>query len=229
MEIKIIIDDRIVNTIKKTLRKRVVIPLFAGLLVLAGAVAIAAISVPNTFTSGETISSSEVNANFTTLVNQINSNSSSISSINDGSNVVAFHVHKNGVAQSYPGDGSWAKVTFGAAEFDTDSKFDLTNDRYVPGVVGYYQLNAQVNFNPMAANPADVFIRLYKNGVSYKECDVDSYANTGAYFSGNCSVVVQVSNTTDYFEIFFYHLNGGNARNILGEARSTYFSGFKIK
>ena len=81
MEFKIIIDDRIFHIIRKTFRRRIVIPIIAVMFILAGAVAIAAISVPNTFTSGSTISSSEVNSNFTTLVSQINTNTADIAKI----------------------------------------------------------------------------------------------------------------------------------------------------
>ena len=62
MEIKIVIDDSLINRVKNLFNKKVMFPAVLILSIIIGTVAIAAI--PYTFESGTTISSSEMNENF---------------------------------------------------------------------------------------------------------------------------------------------------------------------
>ncbi|HEX5099301.1 MAG TPA: hypothetical protein VFV94_07360 [Polyangiaceae bacterium] len=67
MEIKLIIDDRIVRALRRVLG-RPVLATAAGVLTLVGGGGVVyAIGTLNTFAAGKTISAAEVNANFTAL------------------------------------------------------------------------------------------------------------------------------------------------------------------
>ena len=71
MEIKIVIDDNLINRIKSLFRKKITIPAVLCLAAILAAVSIAA-TIPHTFESGTTISSSEMNENFDYIISQLN-------------------------------------------------------------------------------------------------------------------------------------------------------------
>jgi hypothetical protein len=70
MEIKIVIDDRIIRGFKRVFNKRIMLPAGIVFSLMIGLVAIAA-TIPNTFESGITISSSEMNGNFAYIISRL--------------------------------------------------------------------------------------------------------------------------------------------------------------
>ena len=93
------------------------------------------------------------------------------------------------------------KVIFQAEDFDTASAFDsTTNYRFTPQVAGYYQINANINFQNTATY---VYIMLAKNGGIIKTL---AYAASSSSFftalAGSC--VVQMNGSTDYLEMYAY-------------------------
>ena len=69
MKIEMIIDDRIVNFLKKVFRIRHFIPVLVLLAIVKGSMMIhAAVTIPHTFTDGTTIYASEVNENFSYII-----------------------------------------------------------------------------------------------------------------------------------------------------------------
>jgi hypothetical protein len=93
------------------------------------------------------------------------------------------------------------KVIFQVEDFDTASAFDnTTNYRFTPQVAGYYQINANINFQNIATY---VYIMLAKNGTVIKT--LAYAASSSAFFTtlaGSC--LVQMNGTTDYLEIYAY-------------------------
>ena len=100
---------------------------------------------------------------------------------------------------------TWTKVTFPTKEFDTNNCFDnVTNYRFTPTVAGYYQINAEIYFQSNATGAT--YIRLYKNGSSFKDGLFVTNNNQGA--SPNLSVLVYANGSTDYFEIYGWQNSG---------------------
>ena len=101
------------------------------------------------------------------------------------------------------------KVTYDTKEFDTNTNFSLSTNRFTPTVAGYYQINAQIQ--PSSAYCGG-FIGVYKNGSVYK---YGSYSNiTNALGGFIVSTLVPFNGTTDYIEIYAAFtvsqaLNGG--------------------
>lgn len=118
--------------------------------------------------------------------------------------------------------GSFAKVTLGTEEYDTDGAFDsTTNYRFLPTTAGYYQLNGEVSF---ASSSAGVIGSIYKNGTEFKRgATSGSAASSGQ--SANVSALVYLNGTTDYVEFYAYQNSGGSINTTQGAAY-TYFQGF---
>jgi hypothetical protein len=111
----------------------------------------------------------------------------------------AFSVYAN-ANQSVSGLTN-TKVIFQVEDFDTASAFDnTTNYRFTPQVAGYYQINANINFQNISTY---VYIMLAKNGTIIKTL---AYAASSSSFfttlAGSC--LVQMNGTTDYVEIYAY-------------------------
>ena len=58
---------------------------------------------------------------------------------------------------------TWTKVTFDTEDYDYESNFDLSNDKFIVPVTGLYQINASVRIN----GAVNVYLQLYKDGVGF--------------------------------------------------------------
>jgi hypothetical protein len=67
MEIKVVIDDRIVDLVRRVFRRRVLAATAGVVTLVSGIGVVYGVGTLNTFTAGTTISASQVNANFSTL------------------------------------------------------------------------------------------------------------------------------------------------------------------
>ena len=78
----------------------------------------------------------------------------------------AFTATKSNTSQQTLTDNAITKITFDAEVFDTDSAFDLSNDKFtVPtNQGGKYLFNVQVQDYDADANLTDRRLFLYKNG-----------------------------------------------------------------
>ena len=118
------------------------------------------------------------------------------------------------------------KIQFNSEIFDTDNTFDSsTNYRFTPGVAGKYALGAGTLITSVEADEK-LQIIVNKNG---SQLDYEPAQRSYSTNSGGETVTVQANlvveaNTTDYFEIFIYHTEGGT-RDI---GQYTYFHGYKL-
>ena len=141
-------------------------------------------------------------------------------------NTPAFSVTKSG-DQSIS-QNTWTKVEWETEQFDTDSAFDNTNDKFtVPsGKGGVYQLNVQVAVTNQTES-AELDIKVYKNG------SATSTPTFSREYSGGAS---DFTNTTqlhhlydldagDYVEIYAFHGSGGT--NVV-ESDQSCWSMFKL-
>jgi hypothetical protein len=97
---------------------------------------------------------------------------------------------------------TYVKMQFNTAEFDTDTIFDSTNNRLIPKVAGYYQVNGVVQF---ASSISGVQCRIYKNGSTYK-----NGVNMGSGQVATANTIMYLNGTTDYVEFWVAHLQAGS-------------------
>ena len=117
----------------------------------------------------------------------------------------------------------WTKVAFNTEQFDTNSNFDTSLNRFTPTVSGYYQINLSVFF--VTGTATAVLAALYKNGTSIKRFDCYSItANTLDDWSTNGSTLVYMNGSTDYLEVYGFLVTASPAFGS-GQAYSK-FEGF---
>lgn len=141
-------------------------------------------------------------------------------------NTPAFRV-RSSAGQSIS-NTTWTKIEFDAEDKDTDSAFDLSNERFtVPsGEGGLYFFQWSIENNGKVASNAYYDVVLYKNGSS--ENSVRSRQNpttTGTYDvynNGGGGIVLAAG---DYVELFYYQNTGGSV-TLEGNYRS--WTGFKV-
>ena len=137
-------------------------------------------------------------------------------------NTPAFHVKRT--SNQSISTNTNTKVQFDSEDFDTDNCFDnSTNYRFTPGVAGKYYLYAGVR--PGQTDDFDesqVYIR--KNG-----SDVALGTKRNTYSDTVHCYTTVVSDSDDYFEVFYFHTRGSTL-NISGNSSAsyTYFGGYKI-
>ena len=136
----------------------------------------------------------------------------------------AFSVHRNGTDSAAYAAGSYQKVLFTTAEYDTHKQFDLALSRFEPRNSGLYQLNAAAYFNPGQDNK-DYLIAIYKNGVVYKQ--ITNNCASAIAVSIDISTLVRVVSPGDYYEIFVLH-NFTTSTVLSGGTSLTYFNGCRI-
>jgi hypothetical protein len=115
------------------------------------------------------------------------------------------------------------KVVFSTENFDTDSKYDnATNYRFTPGTVGKYFVYADIL--PQTGNYSfDVMI--YKNGIeSFKQ-------RIGGVTVDPISIsvhgIVDLTNTTDYLEVYCWQ-NSGSSKIIYGSSAFGRFGAYRL-
>jgi hypothetical protein len=137
--------------------------------------------------------------------------------------VPSFSVHKNGTSQTITPGATFTKITWATEVFDTNSDFDLVNDRFQPSVAGKYLVTVNTYCSALTLTSGYCAAGIAKNGtvihINWDSDDEDTEA------SGSISAVVDMNGTTDYLEAFTYTSN-----NALLSGNSTYtnFTGARI-
>jgi hypothetical protein len=146
--------------------------------------------------------------------------------------VVSWAAFRSG-SQTVGPSGSNIKIGYnsvtGAGTKDTHGLFDTTNNRYVIGVPGDYQVNASffiLSTNVLANNYQ---ARIFVNGSLY-QVGFNQTVTAGAQFSGNVSAVVTNLKIGDYIEIFLFGAgdNSVNTLTVDSGSQTTRFSGMRI-
>jgi hypothetical protein len=111
-------------------------------------------------------------------------------------------------------------VSILAETYDTGSTF--ASNRFTPAVAGYYYLEGQVSINNSTAG-TQLISKIYKNGsqISYANAVAEGTNNTYTAITS----VIDLANTTDYYELYVYQNTGGGANMNAGY---TWFKGFKL-
>ena len=123
----------------------------------------------------------------------------------------AWSVYPTGAAQSIA--AGTQKLLFQTKEFDTATSYNTTTNRLVPGVLGYYQMNAAFS-SVSTLGSGTIFMSIFRNGVEYRRGDrIQTTTGTNAV---GCTISTQVLSTTtsDYFEVY---VNNSTGLTITGE------------
>jgi hypothetical protein len=135
-------------------------------------------------------------------------------------NTPAFHAHKT--AKQTIATGTATLVTFEAEDFDTDSAFDLSNERFTPQVAGKYFLYASIRWD--TGTDFDIsYLSIAKNGN-----DVFTGGAGNVYYNfTKVAGIVEANGSTDYFTVKTNHNMGSNLDTQSGDY-GNYFGGFKV-
>jgi hypothetical protein len=135
-------------------------------------------------------------------------------------NTPAFHAHKT--SGQTIATGTSTLVTFEAEDFDTDSAFDLSNERFTPQVAGKYFLYASIRWD--TGTDFDIsYLSIAKNGN-----DVFTGGMGNVYYNfTKVAGVVEANGSTDYFTVKTQHNMGSNLNTQSGDY-GNYFGGFKL-
>lgn len=115
----------------------------------------------------------------------------------------AFAVHvSGGLTLGYSGA---QKITFDAKEFDTANSFNTGTSTYTIPVSGYWQINAQISYDPLTANEVSCF--LYRNGAEYKRGTRSQASGQALYLVINTLIY---ANANDTLSVYTYQSSGSN-------------------
>ena len=140
---------------------------------------------------------------------------------------LATNVAGNGPAFSaYAGSNQslstgWNKVALNTKEFDTNSNFNTSTNRFTPTVAGYYQISGGVA-GVSAITTGEYLISIWKNGNEYKR-GIDM-PNGASLYSLQVSSLVYFNGSTDYIELYCYN-NAGSPTPLYGQNWATYMTG----
>ena len=132
----------------------------------------------------------------------------------------AFLAYAN-ADQGSIGSNTYTKLTnYGVEVFDTDNKF--SSSRFTPGVLGNYFIFGTAYLQHYGAQRS--WVAIYKNGSIMTSCaDMPDSSNS---YTLQVTGIVNVSNTSDYIEIFVRQQGTGTTAYSSGV--SVKFGGYKI-
>jgi len=150
------------------------------------------------------------------------------SGIMSGQNYPAFASDRQASVTDFFSDNVWTKVTFDVEQFDTDSAFDLSNNKFtVPsGQAGKYFFYIEFRaINTDNGSLEDVSIGLYKNGSSYNNTYNNAFG--ASYPKGQHMTHTEILDLAvgDYIELYG-RFDGTSSRD--GSISSARFGGFKL-
>ena len=116
-------------------------------------------------------------------------------------------------------------IIFESEVFDTDNDYDTSTGRFTPSVAGKYFFHATVRLDDSLDNNR-FNISLYKNTT---ESAFFQHRQSGNDLDNSVqiSAILEANGSTDYFYISCFQEEGGTTATN-GDAKSTYFSGYKL-
>ncbi|MBJ7348763.1 MAG: hypothetical protein JHC87_09360, partial [Thermoleophilaceae bacterium] len=109
----------------------------------------------------------------------------------------AFATSAQGVATTSP-----TKVQLDGEEYDSSSRFDLSNDRFTPQLKGAYEVTGCVGFFTSASAAQGADLRLYKNGVLHSVLAKYGKLDAGCGYGLSGVAQVEMNGSSDYLELF---------------------------
>ena len=135
-----------------------------------------------------------------------------------GDNTPAFNVFQSStqaVAQA-----TYTTLSLDGNTYNPDGKF--ASNKFTPAVSGLYYLEAKIRYDS-TNNFSTMQVVIGKSGSTL----VRGTNNNESYTTVSVSALVE-ANTTDYFEVQAYQNSTSGTINLINNAESTYFLGFKV-
>ena len=135
-----------------------------------------------------------------------------------GENTPAFNVFQSStqaVAQA-----TYTTLSLDGNTYNPDGKF--ASNKFTPAVSGLYYLEAKIRYDS-TNNFSTMQVVIGKSGSTL----VRGTNNNESYTTVSVSALVE-ANTTDYFEVQAYQNSTSGTINLINNAESTYFLGFKV-
>lgn len=182
-------------------------------------------SVTYTFTNGvgNKADASQVNQNFTDIINGVSDGTKAINISQAGIATLLVSGHTRvraykSAAQAIV-SGADTKIEFDAETYDTQNEFDIANYKWVAAKsAGYYIVNAYVTFDSVEFTAGDyIILKLYRSGVEFSQiARLKIGATQTDYFAISGTAYLTVG-ATAYLELYaFVNRTGGNTSVLTG-------------
>ena len=129
-------------------------------------------------------------------------------------------------------DAATVKLTPQTEVFDSGTVYDnSTNYRFTPGVAGKYNIFAGALLSSGGTdNMREAEIYIYKNGSSISKCTFNFTNNYANVATPTLNIVVDVSLTTDYYELYGQVNTQSGDWQAIGDSTQhrTYFGAYRI-
>ena len=127
----------------------------------------------------------------------------------------SFSVYQQDAGQAGIANATWTKIVWHTEEWDSNN--DFASNRFTPTEAGNYVFRVAVMWaTGDIVNGEWWNTALYKNGSIYKSATT-KFADTGNYVTSPTLAFAQANGSTDYFEIYVYH--------VIGVAKNTITTG----
>ena len=151
-----------------------------------------------------------------------------------GVTIPAFRAHRNGVSQGGIVTSTFTKLRWTHEDFDTNGDFvpdaddsgGAAESRFTPTEAGIYALSLTVLMQSSTANKQFV-IYIRKNGVVIAQPQETTVSSLYS-FTVQAATIVEANGSTDYFDAYIFH-DVGSDRFMFGEARFSYFEGWRVQ
>jgi hypothetical protein len=154
--------------------------------------------------------------------------SGNISSGGAITNTPAFEAYKN--ADQNLSDNTLTKVTFNVETFDTNSAFDLSNDKFIvpTGHAGKYFIYARLDCDTTVYDIRQIQAYIYKNGSGYaRNFHIGHSATNLDRLGMNVHATLDLA-VNDYIEVYVLIDAGSSAPRLLNSDKSTMFGAYKL-
>ncbi len=127
---------------------------------------------------------------------------------------------------------TWTKFPFnlvdgtgtGNPSFNTGGTFDTTNYRWTPGLIGKYFVSAALTWYE-TGDATKFEVGILMNGTTNVLRSTRDYESN--YGTISCNGIINVENTTDYYECRGYQ-NGGTTKHFAAYTDTIHFEAFRI-
>ena len=140
----------------------------------------------------------------------------------------AFHVHKNGSGNNVANlaVNSDVQISWVAEQFDQNSDFDLTNNRFVAPITGKYFLQFHTRIEYFDTDAVYYYFSIRTSNVEYAWIiDPDYFDSDSAYYSIAFSVLAGMD-ANDTADIMFSQSGGTSQTDMDGRNNYTWFTGY---
>jgi hypothetical protein len=121
---------------------------------------------------------------------------------------------------------TWTKVAINTAVFDTSSNFNLSTNRFVVPITGFYCLCAQVAITQSGSTSGQQQAAMYKNGSLFILASTTPASGSGSSIGRPNICIFDKFTAGDYIELYGYCGEAGRA--VDGGTTVTYMSGFLV-